>query len=218
MNHEDISVVLLDDHAVLRDGLERILEATDGLSVVGSMGSPSELSKCFDCLQADVVVMGLVFEECDALRCIADCAAAHPNVKILVLSQLPEMVYAQRVLNVGAHGYLMKSVTVDVVLDGIRKVVAGEVAVSSTVAGQLLAQYTSRKKGTEKNGIDQLSDRELHALTLIGQGYTTANIAKNMGICKKTVDSFKERIKVKLSLQNSTQLAQAAVQHLGRLQ
>ena len=218
MSHKDISVVLLDDHAILRDGLERVLQAADGLHVIGSMGHPRELSKCLDLIQADVVVMGLVFDGSDGLRCIADCIQAYPETKILVLSQLPEAIYAQRVLNAGAHGYLMKNVSSLVVLDGIRKVVAGEVAVSPMVASQLLAQYTSRKKGAARNGIDQLSDRELHVLTLIGQGHTTANVAKNMGICKKTVDTFKERIKVKLSLQNSTQLAQVAAQHLGRLQ
>ena len=105
---------------------------------------------------------------------------------ILVLSQLPEGIYAQRVLNAGAHGFLMKSVSlITLVLDGIRKVVAGEVAVSPTVANQLLAQYTSRNKGAERNGIDQLSDRELHVLTLIGQGHTTASVASSMGISKK---------------------------------
>lgn len=218
MSKKDISVVLLDDHAILRDGLEGALLATDGLDVVGSIGHPSELLKCLGLIQADVVVMGLVFDGGDGLRGIADCIDAHPDMKILVLSQLPEGIYAQRVLNAGAHGFLMKRVPLSVVLDGIRKVVAGEVVVSSTVAGQLLSRLTSRKKSAERNGIDQLSDRELHVLTLIGQGNTTASVALNMGISKKTVDTFKERIKVKLSLQNSTQLAQVAAQYLGRLQ
>ena len=218
MSQKEISVVLLDDHAILRDGLEGVLQTMDGLDVVGSIGHPRELSKCLDLIQADVVLMGLVFDGGDGLRCIADCMSAYPDKKILVLSQLPEAIYAQRVLNAGAHGYLMKRVSLNVLLDGICKVVAGEVAVSPVVATQLLAHYTSRKKSSERSGIDQLSDRELHVLTLVGQGYTTAKVASNMGICKKTVDTFKERIKVKLSLQNSTQLAQAAAQHLGRLQ
>lgn len=211
----NVSVVLLDHHAVLRDGIERLLQDEDSIDVVGSLAHPRDLPKCLNDIQVDVLVMGLIFPRDDGLRCIADWSKAYPTIRILVLSQLSEATYTQRVLSAGARGYLMKNVSSEGLIAAIRTVADGEVAVSSQITSQLLARLASRSQSDDRGGIDCLSDRELHVLMLIGQGSTTAVIALEMGISKKTVDSFKERIKAKLSLDNSTQLAQAAAQHLG---
>ena len=101
-----------------------------GLDVVGSLACLKDLPGCLDHTSADVVVMGVVFSEGDALRSIADWSKAYPKTNFLVLSQLAEETYAQRVLNSGARGYLMKAASVDVLLAGIRTVAAGEVALS----------------------------------------------------------------------------------------
>lgn len=218
MGQKCISVVLVEDHSVLRDGLAHLLKAEPDMDIVGSLACPKELVKCLGHIQADVVVLGLLFPGDDGLRCIADFSKAYPQTNLLVLSQLSEETYAQRVLNAGARGYLMKTVTTDVLLAAIRTVANGEVAVSSRVSSRLLSCFASKSELDDRDGMDRLTDRELHVLTLIGQGHTNAAVASSMGISKKTVDSFKERIKAKLSLQNSTQLAQVAVQHLERVQ
>ena len=162
--------------------------------------------------------MELVFDGADGVRGLSDWARAHPEVKFLVLSQLPERVYAERVLNAGASGYLMKHTSAADLLDGIRRLAAGEVVVSQAMASHLLANFSNRGSGNESDAFGRLTARELHVLDLVGQGYATAHIAVQMGISKKTVSTFKERIKTKLSLTSSQQLAQAATQRLGGLQ
>ncbi len=217
MDRKNISVVLLDDHAVLCDGLEGLVEGTDDLSVVGSVAT-SDLSKCLDFIQADVVVMGLIFDGADGLRCITDMSAAHPGIRFLVLSQLPEDVYAERVLNAGASGYLMNTTETADLIDGIRRVAAGEVVVSSTIASHRLANFSKHSSTDETDVFDRLTDRELHVLHLVGQGHATARIADHMGISQKTVSTFKERIKSKLSLTSSLPRTQAAMPRLGYVQ
>ena len=212
------SVVLLDSHAALRDDLECLIEGTDDLSVVGSVATVTDLSICLNFIQADVVVMGLVFDGADGLRCIADMSAAHPEIRILVLSQLPEAVCAERVLNAGASGYLMKHTSAADLFDGIRRIAVGEVVLSSTMASHLLVDFSKHSSKNEADVFDRLTDRELHVLHLVGQGHATARIADQMGISKQTVSTFKERIKTKLSLTSSLPLAQAAMQQLGSVQ
>lgn len=214
----DLLVVLLDAHGIVRDGLESLIERADDLSVVGSVATVSDLSKCLHLIQVDVVVMGLIFDGNDGLRSIADLAAAHPGTRFLVLSQLPEAVYAERVLHAGGSGYVMKHVSATVLLDAVRRVAAGEVVVSSTAASHLLANFSKHSFNGEDDVFERLTDRELHVLGLVGQGHATAVIASQMGISKKTVGTFKERIKTKLSLTSSLQLSQAAMQRLGRFQ
>lgn len=217
MSTSGISIALVDEHAVLRDAFGRLL-LDEGFKVVGNFSSPAEFAAIQGCDHVDVIVMGLIFSGFDGLRCIADWSKEFTNTRILVLSQLPEMTYAERVLNAGASGYLMKSASLDTVMAAVHRVAQREVAVSRQVANRLLARATSRFQLDGRDDLDCLSDRELHVLSLVGQGYANASIAAEMGVSKKTVDSFKERIKSKLSLSNSAQLAQAAAQYLGRFQ
>jgi DNA-binding NarL/FixJ family response regulator len=148
IDRKSISVVLVDEHAVLRDELESLIEGTDDLSVVGSLATAAELPKCLHLIQADVVVMGLVFDGADGLRCIANMSAVHPEIRVLVLSPLPEDVCAERVLNAGASGYLTKTSETADLLDGIRRVAAGEVVISPTIASMQLAQAAMQRLGS----------------------------------------------------------------------
>ena len=148
IDRKNISIVLLDNDAVLRDGLESLIEGTDDLSVVGSLASAADLPKCLDFIQADVVVMGLVFDGTDGLRCLSDWSLAHPGIKFLVMSQLPEDVCAERALTAGASGYLMKTTETADLFDGIRRVAGGEIVVSPTIASLQLAQAAMQRLGS----------------------------------------------------------------------
>jgi two-component system invasion response regulator UvrY len=148
VDRKNISVVLLDDHAVLRDGLESLIEGTDDLSVVGSLATVADLSACLHLVQVDVVVMGLVLDGVDGLRCIANMSAVHPDFRVLVLSPLPEDVCAERALTAGASGYLMKTSETADLLNGIRRVAAREVVVSPTIASLQLAQAAMQRLGS----------------------------------------------------------------------
>jgi DNA-binding NarL/FixJ family response regulator len=211
-----LSIALLDQHYILRNELESLFEAIEELAVVGSFSRPKELSNCFNSLQVDVAVMGLVFDGDDALGHITDWSNSHPETKVLVLSQLPEMICARRVLDSGGNGYLMKKCSPSALIDGVHRVAAGGVVVSRQIADQLMTDFHKCSTRDEAGCFDQLTDRELYVLSLIGQGHTTAAIATEMNLCKKAVSSCKEGLKTKLSLNSSQQLMQIALQCLGR--
>lgn len=212
-----LSLVIIDNHCILRDGLVCLLESVENFSVVGSFAKPSEVSECLGSLQVDVVIMELLYVEADALRCIADWSSEYPSTKVIVLSQFPEDVYAERVLKAGAAGYLMKDAPSSELITALRKVHAGEVAVSPEMSSRLLSNFSRwRKPSSPAGDLSLLSDREMLVLTLIGQGQPTSRIAETMGVSKKTVSTFKERIKVKLSLSTGLQLTQIAMEHFGR--
>ncbi|MGJ8638372.1 MAG: LuxR C-terminal-related transcriptional regulator [Opitutaceae bacterium] len=211
-----ISIALLDTHRILRDGLECLIAATEGLAVVGSVATVEDLSACMEVGHVDVVVMGLLLDGADGLNCLAELSVAHPATKFLALSQLPEGIYAQRVLQVGGSGYMMKNVTAAVLLAGIRRAAEGEIVVSEAIAGYLLHNLSKKNPKPEGDAWSRITDREILVLNLMGQGHTTAAIANQMGISPKTVSTYKERIKVKMSLENSLQLTQIALQSLGR--
>lgn len=210
-----LSLALVDGHCVLRDGMESLFEATCGFSVVGSFSDPKELAGCLRSFQVDVIITEILFSEVDALRCIADWAKEFSETKVLVLSQFPESAYAERALNAGAAGYLMKDTPTERIIEAVREVHSGQLALSPTMSNQLLSNF-SRWRSENPGDLSKLSDRELLVLTMVGQGHTTAAIAHTMGISKKTVSTFKERIKVKLSLDNGLQLTQVAMQNFGR--
>ncbi|MEZ7843258.1 MAG: response regulator transcription factor [Opitutales bacterium] len=212
-----LSIALLDQHCILRDGLESLFGGIEELAVVASVSRPKELSKCFNVLQLDVVVMGLIFDGHDALRHITDWSESHPETKFLVLSQLPEMTCARRVLDAGGNGYLMKGSSPSALVDGVHRVAAGGVVVSAAIADQLLKDFSKRTTRDEMNCFDQLTALELYVLSLIGQGHATAAIATKMDISKEAVSTCKERLKTKLSITCSQQLMQIALQRLGRL-
>lgn len=213
-----ITVSLLDSHRIVRDGLQSLIERFDDLAVVGSAAKASELIDCMGAVQVDVVVMGLILDGEDGLRCIGDWSKAYPATRFLVLSQLPESIYAQRVLQAGGCGYLMKNIQADDLLDGIRRAAADEVVVSPSMVNHLITNLSKRTGQQRGDTFERLSDRELHVLSMVGQGHATAAIARGMGISHKTVSTFKERIKVKLALDTSQQLTQVAMQRLGRMQ
>ena len=211
-----LSIALLDQHCILRDELESLFDGTEELAVVGSVSRPKELLKCFNILQVDVVVMGLIFDGDDALRDITYWSESHPETKFLVLSQLPEITCARRVLDAGGNGYLMKGSSPSALIDGVFRVAAGGVVVSASIADQLLTDFSKRTTRNEMNCFDQLTALELHVLSLIGQGYANTAIATTMDLSKDAVSTCKEGLKAKLSVTSSQQLMQLALQRLGR--
>jgi len=132
-------------------------------------------------------------------------------VRILVWSMYPENLYAERALRAGARGYLNKSQATRHVLDAVRAVLQGRVYVSGAIAEKILHRVVGRKH-EENSAIDSLSDRELEAFQLIGEGMTTESIAEKMHVSPKTVETFRARIKEKLGISNLPELIQRAAQ------
>jgi len=209
-----IAVALLDRHLIFRQGLESLLRLSPETSFVGSLPKPEDVDCCLNRVNVDVLILELDFPGYDMLRAIRMWSRDFPKVSLLVLSGLEESIYGERVIRAGVRGFLGKSCGFEGLLESLRKIGEGRLAVSPALEALLLSRFSSLRKQVSMHEIDVLSDRELLVLTQVGQGLSTAQIAASMEISPKTVGSFKERIKDKLGILDSQRLAQYASQQV----
>ena len=138
--------------------------------------------------------------------------ARDPHLPVLILSMLDELLYAERALHAGANGYIMKQEATERVLVAIRRILGGEIYVSDRMANRMLHRFVGRSQVGQRSPIADLTDRELEVFRLIGEGHGTRQIAEELHISVKTVESYQAHIKEKLSLKNARELVQRAIQ------
>jgi DNA-binding NarL/FixJ family response regulator len=203
-------ILIVDDHPVVREGLAIQISTQPDLEVCGEA---EDIAGAMDLLEStcpDVAVVDIVLKNCNGVDLIQRIKHRNPDVRILVWSMYPENLYAERVLRAGAQGYLNKAQPTQHVLEAIRCVLAGKVYVSGDVADDLLHTVVG-DQAKNRSPIDQLSNRELQAFELMGQGLTTDEIAAKMHVSRKTVDTYRSRIKEKLRTESIPDLIQRAV-------
>lgn len=204
-------VVIVDDHPVMREGLQELLAQHADLQVCGQADSIGNALHEIERTQPDVIVLDLTLGTEDGVDLIRKLRETHPRVRILVLSMHDELFYAQRLLSLGVHGYIMKQEAATEFLRALRKVASGEVYVSQAVNSRLLEQIArSRPRGAGGSGFDTLTAREREVLDLTGQGRTTREIAQALAMSEKTVDSHRRNIRDKLGLHSSGELLRYA--------
>ncbi|MEX0885890.1 MAG: response regulator transcription factor [Phycisphaeraceae bacterium] len=204
-------VLIVDDHPIVRRGLGQLIERETDMDLVAEAASPDAALDGVEEHKPDVVVADLAFEGLDGIELIKDLKARYPQVAVLVLSMHDESFYAQRVLKAGAMGYLMKQEGVEQVITGIRSVYQGRVFLSNRMSQMLLSKMTGGPSRAPGFGVESLTDRELEVLRLIGQGRSTRQIAEQLHLSIKTIETHRENIKQKLQLENASQLVQYAV-------
>ncbi len=207
-----IKVFIVDDHALMRRGLADLVNSEEDLSVCGEAeDAPNALSGVSK-TSPDLLIADMSLRGSSGIELIKNVKVLYPDLPILVLSMHDENIYAQRVLRAGAKAYVMKQEAADRVLQAIRKILKGEIYVSERVGTQMLQQIVRGRSPTESSPIDRLSDRELEVVQLIGRGRTTREIAKNLNVSIKTIESHRAHLKEKLDLKNATELVQFCVQ------
>ncbi|MCA9529506.1 MAG: response regulator transcription factor [Myxococcales bacterium] len=203
-------VFLIDDHPLFRSGLRELLERRQGLEICG------EADNCAAALDGvrretpDLVVVDLRLQGTDGLELVARVHAADPKLPILVLSMQDEALYAERALHAGARGYVMKSEDPRDVVDAVEVVLGGRVYLSPEMTRRLVERASS---GAEhgRSAIDRLTDRELQVLRLIGEGRSTSDIAADLALSVKTIETYRAHLKEKLGLRGSSELMRFAV-------
>ena len=138
--------------------------------------------------------------------------SGYPDVRVLILSMHDESIYAERALRAGANGYIMKQEATEKVLVAVRRILSGEIYVSDRIANKMLKHYITGSGTLRNSSIADLSDRELEVFRLIGEGHGTRQIAEELHLSIKTVESYQAHIKEKLSLRSSRELMQHAIQ------
>ena len=203
-------ILLVDDHPVVRQGLAQFLHQTPDLRVCGEADDSRKALLAIKQLSPDLVIIDLSLEGMSGLDLIEEINTLQPKLPLLVLSMHDETLYAERALQAGASGYVMKDKPVEEVLTAIRKLLAGEVHLSDQMSARVLRKLVSGSAQTVDSPAGKLSNRELQVFELIGHGYGTRNIAAKLHLSVKTIDTHRENIKRKLNLGDSVELHQHA--------
>ncbi len=205
-----IRVLLVDDHPVLRKGLTQMINQEPDLVVCGEAEDAAKAFEAVSTLSPDVAVVDISLKHGNGIELIKNVKARYPELAILVLSMHDEALYAERALRAGSLGYIMKEEAIEQVLIAIRRVLAGEIFLSERMKSRMLQQLATGRGKTVVSPIEQLTDRELQVFRLIGEGRSTRQIAAELHLSVRTVEAYREYIKDKLCLKNSTELVQHA--------
>jgi DNA-binding NarL/FixJ family response regulator len=204
-------VLIVDDHALVRSGLSELIGHEAGLEVCGEASDAATALTKVKETQPDIVIVDIMLKEGSGVELIKQIRALDPSIRMLVTSMHDERLYAERVLNAGAMGYVSKQEPAEKVIQAIRQVLAGRVYVSEQMADRVLRRVSHGAEDPKQSPLDALSDRELEVLNLIGQGLSTRQIAEQLHLSVKTIDTYREHIKSKLNLKTANELVRYAV-------
>jgi len=208
-------VLLVDDHPIVRQGLSQLINQESDMTVCGQAEDAGSAFHAITVYRPDIVVLDISLNGPDGLTVLKEIRLSDAALPVLVLSMHDESLYAERALRAGANGYIMKQEATERVLEAIRRIRAGEVYVSDRIAKRLLRQVVSSPLAG-KSPMEALTDRELTVFRLIGKGRGTREIADDLHVSVKTVESYQAHIKEKLSLHNARELVRHAFQWVTR--
>jgi DNA-binding NarL/FixJ family response regulator len=204
-------VFLVDDHPIVRQGLALFIEREPDLMVCGEAEDATSALQAIRDSAPDFVILDISLNGPDGLELLKTLRVRYPNLPALVLSMHDESVYAERALRAGANGYIMKQEAADKVITAIRHILGGDVYLSDRLTKQMLQQFVNGSI-SPRDPLAKLSDRELEVFRLIGAGHGTRQIADELHVSTKTVESYQAHIKEKLALRNARELVQYAVE------
>ncbi len=208
---EKSRILLVDDHPMVRERLAEVIQREPDLAVCG------EAEDCFGALELiaasrpRLVIVDLTLKQSHGIELIKDIRSRHPEVLMLVLSMHDELLHAERAIRAGAKGYITKQEATRKIMLAIRTVLDGGVYLSEKMAARIAtsAVGSARKEGGLP--MTRLSDRELRVFEMIGQGRSTRQIADELHLDMRTIETYRSRIKDKLNLSNATELLQYAI-------
>lgn len=206
-------VLIVDDHELLRDGLIELLANEPQIKVCGEATGETEAMALIRDTSAHLVIVDVALAQGNGINLVKRIKAHDQSIRTIVCSMYDEGLYAERALRAGALGYVHKQSPACTVLDAIREVLAGNTYLSPRMTKRLVnATHAGRKPEQDVSAVEQLTDRELEVFTLIGQGLMNAQIAEQLHLSTRTVETYRERLKTKLDLETSAQLNRSAVQ------
>jgi DNA-binding NarL/FixJ family response regulator len=206
-----MKVYLVDDHPIVRQGLIKLIEQEDGLEVCGESGSVAEALSELKKLSPDVILVDISLEDSNGLELIKLVDDLGMQIPMLVLSMHDETLYAEHALRAGASGYVMKQAASNTLIQAIEKVLEGEIYVSKAMSSQMLKMAFRSSGEDTRTGTETLSLRELEVFELIGRGNSTREIAEQLSLSVKTIETYRAHIKDKLQLRSGTELMQRAI-------
>ena len=208
---EPKKILIVEDHPIFRWGLCELINQESDLVVCGEAEDTRQAWQAIEKLDPDLVIADITLQDSDGIELVKEVSKVHRDLPILILSMHDEFLYAERALHAGARGYIMKHEAMDSVVTAVRHVLAGKIYLNEKVKEHILAQLAERAAGKSKSAVDRLTDRELEVFRLIGQGFSTRDIADRLHLSIKTIGTYRERIKDKLNIKHANELVRYAV-------
>ena len=210
-NKRPARVLIVDDHPAVREGIASRISRQSDLIVCGEASSIAEALLLVETTEPDVVVIDISLKDGNGIDLIKRIRTRDSSIRMLVCSMHPDSVYAERALRAGAFGYINKDNTTGRVLDAIRSVRNGQIYLSEN-ATRRLVHRTIGHPGNPALPVESLSDREIEIFRLIGEGQATSEIAGQLHLSVHTIDTYRRRIRLKLSIRNAAGLVHAATE------
>jgi two-component system response regulator NreC len=207
-----IRVVLVDDHMVLREGLKTLITAQADMVVVGEADEGEAALQQLETWRPDVVIMDISMPGVNGIQATEQIKQAHPEVKVLVLSVHDDTSYLRQMLTVGASGYILKHTAADALIQAIRTVAAGGLYLEPSLAEHVVGRYVRRPTAATELLGTELSEREREVVQRVVQGYSNRDIATQLSLSVKTVETYRARALEKLGLTSRAALVRYALE------
>jgi DNA-binding NarL/FixJ family response regulator len=204
-------IFIVDDHPIVRKGLAQLINQEPDMVICGEAENAQSALDLLKKIKPDLAIVDISLQGIDGIELIKKIKVRDANLPILVVSMHDESLFAERALKVGAKGYIMKQEAIEKMMEAIRRVIGGEVYVSERVSATIVKKFIDGKAVNTRSPMEVLSNRELEVFQLIGQGFVTRQIAQELNVSIKTVESYRANIKEKLNLKNATELLRHAV-------
>lgn len=205
-----INVLIVDDHAIVREGLNRIIETEKDMKVAGLAKDGTEVIRIMLETQIDVAVLDISMPGKSGLDLIKDLKQVQPQVKILMLSMYPEERFAMRSIKAGASGYLTKEMAPEEIVNAIRTINAGRKYITPALADMIADEL---QNPSEKVPHELLSDREFEVLCMLAIGKPVVEIATTLSLSESTVSTYRMRILQKMGLKTNSDLIHYGIEH-----
>jgi len=204
-------IFIVEDHPIFRDGIIQLINKEEDLVVCGQAESAQETIREIRNEMPDLLIVDITLKDSCGIELTREIRKLYPLIPVLVLSMHEEMVFADRVFNAGARGYITKREATGRVIDAIRRVLSGKIFISDNMIDHFLDRSISGNPGPGSSPVEALSEREFEVFNLIGKGMTNRAIADMLSVSSKTISTYRERIKEKLNLQNNAELNRYAI-------
>lgn len=209
-------IALVDDHPMVRERLSEVINHEPDLEICGEAEDRFQALQMLGEMLPDLAIVDLTLKCSHGLELIKDLQAGLPSIRILVVSMQEEILYAERTIRAGAHGYITKQEATRDILVAIRRVLAGDIYLSTAMASRITSNILGKQRSAKPATVESLADRELQVFELIGAGFNTKEVAEQLCLDVKTIETYRARIKEKLGLKDASELLRRAIMWVHR--
>jgi len=209
---ERTTVFVVDDHPAIREALATTINSKVDMRLIGESGSARQALKRIERHPPDVVIVDISLEDAHGLDVVEEIRTRFPDTRVIIFSMYDESVYAERAIRAGASGYVMKTEPTQSVVKAVQAVTNGDVYLSRRISSRILSKVIRQQDYKLGTATEKLTDREMTVFQLLGEGHSVRDIAEQLDLSRKTIETYRRRAKEKLGFDTVTELLQYAVQ------